>query len=435
MFWICRRICGIVIGVMDREETKKKIRHNGERLLTVVRWTIFSLVTGLALGVIGALFAKCISFVTEFRLAHRWVIFCLPFGAVLILWLYRILHDEKDGGTNLVIEAIHADENIPLRMSPLIFVSTVLSHFCGASVGREGAALQLGGSIGNNIGKLFRFTDTDRKTMIMVGMSGVFSALFGTAMSASIFSMEMVSVGIMHYAALAPCVICSLTARAVAARLGVPAPFYVIESIPSLSIPAVLHVAVLSSLAGVLSAFFCICLHKGHKISERLMPNKSLRALILGSSLLALTLLVGDQTYNGAGGSYIAACLLGQERPLGFLLKILFTVISLSAGYKGGEIVPSFFIGASFGALYGGICGISPGLCAAIGMGSVFCGVTNCPISSFLICLELFGFEGSPYFLLACALSFLTSGYHGLYTRQTIVYSKYRSNYINKRTH
>ena len=126
-----------MIGVMDREEAKKKIRHNGERLLTVVRWTIFSLVTGLALGVIGALFAKCISFVTEFRLAHRWVIFCLPFGAVLILWLYRLLHDEKDGGTNLVIEAIHADENIPLRMSPLIFVSTVLSHFCGASVGRE----------------------------------------------------------------------------------------------------------------------------------------------------------------------------------------------------------------------------------------------------------------------------------------------------------
>ncbi len=419
---------------MDREKIEQNIRLIARRILTVIRWVMFSLAAGLVLGVIGSLFAHCIGWATEFRLGHRYVLFLLPFGAVVIVRFYHLLDNRQDMGTNLVLEAIHADENIPLRMSPLIFVSTVLSHFCGASVGREGAALQLGGSIGNNIGRLFRFTDSDRKTMIMVGMSGVFSALFGTPLCAAIFSMEVVSVGIMHYAALVPCVICSLTARAVAASLGTSAPFYEIGSIPSFGIGSALQCTALACLCGLVSSLFCICLHYGNSLSAKWLKNKYLRALILGSVLLLLTFLVGDQTYNGAGADYIRSCLAGEGKAAGFAIKILFTVLSIAAGYKGGEIVPSFFIGASFGALYANIMHFSPGLSAALGMGAVFCGVTNCPVSSFLICCELFGFEGAPYFLIACAFSYLLSGYHGLYTKQIIVYSKYRSNYINRRT-
>ncbi len=420
---------------MDKEYIRHKLKHNTDRLISVIKWVVFSLVSGLVLGVIGAVFSRCISAATQLRIVHKEILLLLPVGAVCILWLYHILHDEKDGGTNLVIDAIHSDDNIPLRMAPLIFVSTVLSHFVGASVGREGAALQLGGSIGNNIGKLFRFSDTDRKTMIMVGMTGVFSALFGTPLAATVFSMEVVSVGIMHYAALMPCVLCSFTARGVAAYLGAKAPFYKIGELPPFSAGNACKVVILACLCGVLSAFFCVCLHKGSALSKKYLKNQYLRAMILGALILILTVLVGDQTYNGAGGDYILSCLVGDEKPLGFLVKILFTTLSIAAGYKGGEIVPSFFIGASFGSLYGGIMNFSPGLSAAIGMGAVFCGVTNCPISSFLICCELFGFSGSPYFLTACAFSYVVSGYHGLYTGQTIVYSKYRSNYINKHTH
>ncbi len=420
---------------MNGDYVKHKIRHNFYRLLSVLTWTILSALAGGILGVFGALFYHGIALVTSFRLAHPWVLFFLPVGAVGIRFLYRIFHDEQDGGTNLVLSAIHAKDDIPLRMAPLIFVSTILSHLVGASVGREGAALQLGGSIGHAIGKALWFTETDKKTMIMVGMSGVFSALFGTPIAAAVFSMEVVSVGIMHYAALMPCVIASLIARAVALRLGAPNAGFDIGMIPAFTVTGALKTVLLAVFCGLLSILFCICLHRGGSLAHRFVPNRYVRALLFGTAVLALSLLVGDQTYNGAGVDYINACIRGNDRPLGFLVKILFTTLSIIAGYKGGEIVPSFFIGASFGCTFGELMSFAPGFCAALGMGAVFCGVTNCPITSFLICCELFGFEGAPYYLLALAFSYLLSGYYGLYTSQKIVYSKYRSNYINKETH
>ena len=420
---------------MDRETLIHKLKHNRARLLSVIQWTVFSAITGAVLGVLGGLFYRAISFVTAFRLAHHYILFLLPVGAVGIRYLYHLFHNEQDGGTNLVLSAIHANDDIPLRMAFLIFLSTVFSHLVGASVGREGAALQFGGSIGNNIGKLFHATERDKKTMIMAGMSGVFSALFGTPIAAAIFSMEVVSVGIMHYAALLPCVISSFVARRVASLLGAPAASFTVIEIPASSPAAWIKITGLAVLCGLLAAGFCICLHHGAHLSHRLIKNRYLRALIFGTTVLILTLLVGDQTYNGAGVDYINACIRGEDRPLGFLMKILFTVLSILAGYKGGEIVPSFFIGASLGCTYGQLVNLSPSFCATIGMGAVFCGVTNCPITSLLICLELFGFEGAPFYLLAIAFSYLLSGYYGLYTSQTIVYSKYRSNYINKETH
>ncbi|MCR4762520.1 MAG: chloride channel protein [Lachnospiraceae bacterium] len=414
---------------------RHKLKHNSERLLSVLKWTVLSPAIGALLGVFGAIFHHGIRLANAYREAHPWVLFLLPVGAVGIHLLYRVFHDEKDGGTNLVLSAIHAKDDIPLRMAPLIFLSTIFSHFVGASVGREGAALQFGGSIGNFFGKLFGFSETDKKTMIMVGMSGVFSALFGAPIAAAFFSMEVVSVGIMHYAALMPCVLASLVARTVAARLDTPAAGFDIGQIPAYTLSGGLKVLLLAVLCGLLSILFCLCLHRGGALASRFVPNRYVRALLFGSAVLALTLLAGDQTYNGAGVDYINACIRGEGRPLAFLIKILFTALSIIAGYRGGEIVPSFFIGASFGCIYGELMNFSPGFCAALGMGAVFCGVTNCPVTSFLICCELFGFEGAPYYLLALSFAYLLSGYYGLYTSQTIVYSKYKSNFINKETH
>ena len=420
---------------MDRDQIRQKLGHNGTRLLSVIKWTVFSHLLGLFLGVMGAGFYHGIAFVTNLRLAHPRFLLLLPAGAVLIRFLYRLLHYEEDGGTNLVLSAIHAKDDIPLRMAPLIFISTILSHLSGASVGREGAALQFGGSIGNFVGKLFHFNETDKKTMIMVGMSAVFSALFGTPIGAAVFSMEVVSVGIMHYAALMPCAIASVVARQVAAKLGAPNAAFSIGTIPEFTADGAWRIVIVGICCGLVAALFCLSLHKGGELAERFLPNRYIRALVLGLIVLGLSLLIPDQTYNGAGVDYINACIAGNDRPLGFLVKILFTVLSITAGYKGGEIVPSFFIGASLGCTLGGLIGFSPSFCAAVGMGALFCGVTNCPVTSVLICCELFGFAGAPYYMLAIAFSYLLSGYYGLYTSQTIVYSKYRSNYINKETH
>lgn len=416
------------------EHIKHKIKHNLQRLKTSVKWVVFSILSGIIIGYAGTLFYFAMSFVTSTREANPWLIFFLPIGGLVIVGCYRILHDEKDAGTNLVLSAIHSNDKLPLKMAPLIFVSTLITHFFGGSAGREGAALQLGGSIGNSIGKLFRFDDKDKHIMIMCGMSAAFSALFGTPMAAAIFSMEVVSVGIMYYAALVPCVISSLVAFAVAQSFGVSQELFLLENIPAFEVGSAVIICTLAILCALVSIFFCILLHQSEHLYKHFFKNPFLRAFAGGCFIILLTLLVGDQRYNGTGINMIAECIDGTVRPEAFILKMLFTALTLGAGYKGGEIVPSFFTGAAFGCLFGNLSGFSPTLCTAVGMTAVFCGVTNCPITSLLISFELFGYDGMPYFLLSIAFSYMLSGYFGLYSSQKIMYSKFKTNYINKKT-
>ena len=419
---------------MDKKTAVHKIQHNTERTIRTIQFIIFAILCGLLIGAIGALFHECIDFVTELRLEHPKLLLLLPVGGVLILFLYRRTGQGAEGGTNLIISSIQSGKTVPLRMAPLIFIATTLSHLVGASVGREGAALQLGGSIGHYIASTFRFSERDRKTLIMTGMSAAFSAMFGTPLAAAVFPMEVVSVGIMHYSALLPCTIASFVAHGVAEKMGGSSPFYELGKLPALNVKTGLMVMLLAILSGFLSWIFCMTLQSGEHITEKIVKNHYLRAVILGSIILVYTWLSRGQTYNGAGSGQIVSFIAGEGPKAAFLFKMIFTILSICAGYKGGEIVPSFFIGASFGSLFGALTGFSPALSAAVGMGAVFCGVTNSPISSFIICCEMFGFEGSAFFLLACVVSFVVSGYYGLYTSQKIIYSKFRLTYIDKQT-
>ena len=422
-------------GKLTSAYIRHKVDHNSRRLGTVIKWIVFSIVSGIIVGLVGTAFYFAMDWVTATRLAHPKIIYLLPLGGMTIVGLYKLLHDEKDTGTNLVLSAISAGESVPLRMAPLIFASTLITHLFGGSAGREGAALQLGGSLGNTLGRLFRFDQKDQHVMIMCGMSAAFSALFGTPMAAAIFSMEVVTVGIMHYSALVPCVVSSLVAHEIAVAFGATAEMFNIGEIPVFTLQSAVILTLLSAMCAVISILFCIMLHRAEWMYRKLFQNPYLRAAAGGVIIVVLTLLVGNQTYNGTGVSVIASCMQGQVRPETFFMKMLFTALTLGAGYKGGEIVPSFFIGASFGCLFGNLVSFSPAMCAAVGMTSVFCGVTNCPITSLLISFELFGYDGMPYFLLAVAFSYMLSGYTGLYRSQKIVYSKFKTNYINKQTH
>lgn len=417
-----------------KELVKHKIKHTLTRIGTSVKWVVFAILSGLVVGGAGTLFYFCMSLVTLVRTKNPEIIFLLPIGGLIIVGCYRLLHDDKDTGTNLVLSAIHSGDNLPLRMAPLIFISTLITHLFGGSAGREGAALQLGGSIGNGLGRLFRFDEKDKHIMIMCGMSAAFSALFGTPMAAAIFSMEVVSVGIMHYAALVPCVISSLVAHAVASSFGVSQELFPIASIPAFHISSAVMISVLAILCAGVSILFCVMLHQSEYLYKKLFKNPYVRVFVGGCIIIVLTLLVGNQNYNGTGIQIIAQCIDGTVRPEAFFLKMVFTALTLGAGYKGGEIVPSFFTGAAFGCLFGNLTGFSPTLCTAVSMTAVFCGVTNCPITSLLISFELFGYDGMPYFLLAVAFSYMLSGYFGLYHSQKIIYSKYKTNYINKKT-
>lgn len=416
-----------------KEVIRHKIRHNLQRMRTSVKWVIFAIISGIVVGLVGTAFYFCMDKVTRLRGSHPWLIWLLPVGGLVIVGAYHLLHDEKDTGTNLVISSIHSGDNLPLRMAPLIFISTLITHLLGGSAGREGAALQLGGSIGNEIGKLFKFDEKDKHIMTMCGMSAAFSALFGTPMAAAIFSMEVVSVGIMYYAALVPCVIAALIAHGIAGYFGAEAEIFLLSALPEFTVGSAVRISLLAALCALVSILFCIFLHGAEHCYKKFLKNPYLRIAAGGVIVIALTIIVGDQRYNGSGIALIEPCMEGEVAPEMFLLKMLFTAATLGAGFKGGEIVPSFCIGGTFGCLFARLMGFSPSLCTAVGMTAVFCGVTNCPISSLLISFEMFGYEGMPYFLLTIAFSYMLSGYFGLYHSQKIMYSKYKTNYINKK--
>lgn len=403
---------------------------------TLIKWLVIAACIGLIVGVIGACFGHSLTYVNHFRAEHPWIMFALPFGGLLIVFLYRIFKNTDDKGTNMVISSIHSSTNIPFRMAPLIFISTLLTHLCGGSAGREGAAIQLGGSIANKIGKVIKLSENDQHIIIMCGMSAGFSALFGTPLAAAIFSLEVISVGIMHYSALVPCVTASLIANFTAKFLKMPPEVFPVSGIPAITPVLFFKVVLFAAVVAGLSVVFCILLHTAEHLYKHFITNTYLRIFVSGCIIIVLTLILRTNIYLGSGMGIIEHIFHeGETRPFAFLFKMIFTAVTLGAGFKGGEIVPSFTIGAAFGCIAASLLGLPTELAAACGMVGVFCGVTNCPLTSLLISFELFGFEGMPYYLTTIAVSYMLSGYYGLYHAQKIMYSKTETQFVNETTH
>lgn len=399
-----------------------------------LKWTVISVITGLVVGGISTLFAFCMNVATEYRIANDYIILFLPFAGIVTVFLYNIFNYKNDKGTNLVLSTIHAKSELPFKMAPLIFIATVLTHLFGGSAGREGAALQLGGSIANQLGRWFKLDDADKRVVVLCGMSAAFSAVFGTPMAAALFSLEVVSIGIMYYAALVPCVFSSLIAVNFAISFGISESDFKPLDFPEISILNSVETVALSFLCALLSIVFIIIMHRTGDIFRKYLKNPYIRIFTAGCVVVLLTFITGTRDYNGTGMSVVFRALDGESVWYAFILKIIFTAITIEAGFRGGEIVPSFFIGATFGCCFGQLIGFSPSACAAIGLIAMFCGVTNCPITSLLLSFELFGAGGIPYFMICVAVSYFMSGYYGLYKEQTIVYSKYRTKFLNRKT-
>ncbi len=418
----------------ETENKEPHYKHQIRRLLTTLKWFVMGIGMGGLIGSIGAAFYHGIRIATELREAHDWLIFCLPIAGLAIAALYHFFDTDKDRGTNLVITSISAGDHLPKRKAPLIFVSTILTHLTGGSAGRESAALQIGGSIGFNIGGLLKQDESDRKVLTMCGMSAAFAALFGTPMAAAFLAMEIESVGVMYYGSLIPCVLAALVSANVANLLGTKPDLFPVNVVPEFTVETAVKACILAVLCAGVSIFFCIALKKSGELYQRFFRNPFIRIFIAGVLVLIMTLLVGNRYYNGSGFGVIEMAFEGKAPYEAFLMKILFTALTMGAGYKGGEIVPALYVGATFGCLYGQVLGFNAPLCAAIGMGALFCGITNCPVSSLLLCFEMFGYNGMPYYLLAIALSYTFSGYYGVYGSQKILYSKFHNRYINHMT-
>lgn len=409
----------------------ENIKKTGLYALAILKWVCLSLIVGALCGFIGFAFHISVDKVTEFRGGHPFILYFLPVGGVVIAFLYKICKLEGVG-TNEVINAVKSEKNVPILLVPLIFISTVITHLLGGSAGREGAALQLGGGTATAVGKIFKLNEKEMHIITLSGMSALFSALFGTPITAAVFSIEVICVGTMYYSGIIPTVVSSLTAYFIALALGVEPVRFTLPSAIDTSPLTFLKVAVLSILVALLSIVFCFTMHFGHKLASKYFKNSYIRAVVGALIIIVLTLIFGTD-YNGAGMNIAQKAIeQGQADTFSFALKLIFTAVTIGFGFKGGEIVPTFFVGATFGCVVGPLLGLDSSFAAAVGFVCLFCCVVNCPVASIVLSVEVFGSQGLLFFALACALGYGLSGYFSLYGTQSFVSSKIKDEVINK---
>lgn len=403
---------------------RAELVFSGESLRINGRGLLLGLVVGLLVGAWGGLFARLLEGAALVRQQTTWAMFLLPLAGIVVVWLYRRGGIKTAGGTDLIIQAARGEQPVSRLLAPVIFLATLLTHCCGGSAGREGAALQLGGSLAEFVRKGVRMGEEFQDLAIMCGMSAGFSAVFGSQITAALFALEISCVGMLPLGALFPCVVSSITAGTLARAMGVRAvSFYLTASTPG---PVQYgQVLVLAVACGLLSMLVCYAFDGVRAGLERLFPNPYLRVVAGSVGVILLTLLLGSKEYLGTGDALIYGAIHdGQADPVAFAWKILFTALTLGCGLKGGEIVPSFAIGATFGCVVGPLLGLPAPYAAGVGMISMFCGVTNCPLSALVLGFEVFSFCNPGGFLMAVAASFLVSGYGGLYAKQKFAFSK-----------
>lgn len=408
-----------------REKCTAILRRMAAYLKVFARRTALSVLIGLLCGGLGGLFHYVVDLSSGMFHAHGWLLYLLPLAGMAIVWLYHRAGIFQDKGANLVLASLRTGETVPARVAPLIFAGTVLTQLCGGSAGREGAALQIGAGTATCFNRVFHLEGKSANRMTMCGMSALFAAVFGTPITAALFSMEVSAVGVLHYAALYPCLVSSITAWEVSRYMGTAGVTMPAIPLPSPDVGTLFRVLALTLACAVVSILFLEVMHLAGRLYRRVFDGKPYRRAAVGGLLVAAaTVLLGTRDYNGAGMEVAVAAVGGQAVSWAFLLKILLTALTIGAGYKGGEIVPAFFIGATFGCVAGPWLGLDPRLAAAIGLIALFCSVVNCPVASMLLSVELFGGTRLWMFAVVCGVSYLMSGYSTLYSEQKIIYAK-----------
>ncbi len=405
-------------------ENNRIVIYIKEYFFAFLRWLLFGIAVGAVCGAAGACFSKSIHGAAQLRAEYPWLLYLLPAGGIVSVAVYKLC--KVSGiGTDDVMESVRSEKTVPFLLAPSVFAATLISHLLGASAGKEGAALQLGGSVAGVFGKVFRLNEKDHHIITMCGMGALFASVFGTPLGACVFALEVIRVGHFCSAAFFPAMVSSVTAFGISQLLGVEAERLPVNIAGDFSFDMLWRVAVIAAVGAVVSIVFCAAIHYVGIAFEKGIKNSFFRAFVGGAIIVSLTVLVGTRDYNGGGNDVIVRIFEGGEfRYEAFALKILFTAITIAAGYKGGEIVPTFFIGATLGAALSVPLGLNPALGAAVGMAVLFCSVTNCPLATIIISVELFGSEGLIYYAFAAVMAFLLSGKGGLYHKQRFAFSK-----------
>ncbi|WP_134089935.1 voltage-gated chloride channel family protein [Olivibacter sp. XZL3] len=404
----------------------------------LLRWTLLILPVSIVIGSMVALFLWMLHLSIQFRFAHPWLLYFLPLAGLAIHFVYKLYGKNAEGGNNLIIDEIHQPGGgIPKRMGPLVLLGTVVTHLFGGSAGREGTAVQIGGSIAQAFSKWFRLDEKETTVLLTAGVAAGFGAVFGTPLTGAIFALEVLTIGRIQYQAIFPCLVASLIGDLTVSAWQVHHTTYRIDTITmpnyfetyfSLN-PILLIKVVIASIAfGLASLLFAQMAHKMKRFFLNTFSKTWMIPLVGGLSVILLTLILGKPDYLSLGvdAAYTGAVTIPSAFQTGgadtwsWLWKTVYTTITLSSGFKGGEVTPLFYIGATLGNTLSILLDAPVSLFAALGFIAVFAGATNTPLACTIMGVELFGGEYLLYFAIACYTAYFFSGHTGIYAAQKI---------------
>ena len=399
-------------------------RH--QRFVALAQWMVLGVLVGVVCGAASALFLYLLEEATRFRTNHEAIVYTLPVAGLVIGWLYERYGHTIKAGNNLVIDTIHDEgPEIPLRMAPMVLIGTVLTHLFGGSAGREGTAVQMGASLSDFLAHRLRVSRHVRRQLLAAGVAGGFGSVFGTPIAGAVFGLEFVVLGRIEYDALVPALVASLVGDMTTRALGVGHTPYPPPGDLTLTPLLLLKWVVFAAAVAVVTAAFIELTHWLKKQGEQHVPRLALRMALGGLMVVAMWRVIGTSDYLGLGVPTIVRSFEDSALPpYAFAAKLLFTAVTLGAGFLGGEVTPLFFVGAALGNLLAHVLALPLELAAGVGLAAVFASSANTPLALSIMAMELLGASVFPHVVIVCVLAYLMSGHRSIYPSQRLSSSK-----------